>query len=101
MGAASDISKGLNIYGSTLVDSDCYAGVEIQLQRYVDSCECWIDVPTYCWNDFPEDDFAEVAEDNVSVASGIYRFQIVHTARDVGGFELEDFIANSNEIRIP
>ena len=98
---ASNISKGIYIYGSTLVNSNRYAGLEIQLQRYVDSCECWMNCPTYYWDAYVEDDFAEISIDNISVASGIYRFQIVHTAHDTSGLEIESFSANSNEIRIP
>ena len=101
MDRASNLSKGLYVYGATLVDSDCYTGLEIQLQRYVDSCQCWINVPTYYWDAYAEDDFVEISEDDISVASGVYRFQIVHTAHDFNGFEIESFIANSNEIRIP
>ena len=101
MDYASNISKGLYIYGATIVDAGFYSGLEIQLQRYVDSCECWINVPTYYWDAYAEDDFVEISEDDVSVASGIYRFEIVHTAHDTDGLEIEAFFANSNEIRVP
>lgn len=87
--------------GSTLVSSDCYAGVEIQLQRYVDSCDCWMNVPTYSWSAYAEDDYVQLDEDDISVASGTYRFKIVHTANTTSGIEIESFIANSNEITVP
>ena len=93
--------KVYTFIGSTLVDTGCYSGVEIQLQRYVDSCDCWMNAPTYFWETYAEDDYAEIAEDDISVASGTYRFKIVHIAYDSNGIEIESFIANSNEITVP
>ena len=93
--------KVYTFIGSTLVSSGYHSGVEIQLQRYVDSCDCWMNAPTYFWETYAEDDYAEILEDDISVASGIYRFKIVHIAYTPNGTEIESFIANSNEIRVP
>ena len=87
--------------GSTLVNTGYHSGVEIQLQRYVDSCDCWMNAPTYFWEAYSESDYAEIIEDDISVASGTYRFKIVHTAYTSSGIEIESFIANSNEITVP
>lgn len=97
---ASNISKGISLTGSTQVRSNKYAGVVIQLERYVDSCSCWINVPTYCWEAYEEDDYACIFEDDISLASGTYRFSILHTAYDTDGLELESFAASSDEITI-
>ena len=88
------------ITGSTQASTGCYAGVTIQLQKYIASCDCWVNVPTYCWDAYAEDSYAEIFEDNISLSTGTYRCQLVYTAYDTDGFELESFAANSNEITV-
>lgn len=95
---ANNISKGLWIYGSTQAYYDYYAEVEIQLQKYVSGI--WVDVPTYSWSSYPEDSYAEIEEDDVSVSSGTYRFSIIHTAYTTSGVPLESDGFNSLEITI-
>ena len=97
---ASNISKGISLFGSTQVYSNKYAGVMIQLEKYIDSCDCWVNVPTYCWEAYEEDDYAYIFEDDISLSSGVYRFSILHTAYDTDGLELESFATSSEEITI-
>ena len=97
---ADNIPKGVDIAGSTTVYPGKYAGVSIQLERYVDSCSCWINVPTYYWEDYQEDDYSYIYEADVSLASGTYRFSILHTAYDTDGLPLESFATSSDEITI-
>ena len=96
---ASDISPGLLIVASTETYDDCYAGVEVQLQRYTTS-GIWMDVPTYSWSDYQEDTFAEVSEDNVSVSRGVYRCTLIHTAYATNGMALESEAFYSDEITV-
>ncbi len=95
---ANDISKGLWIYGSTQAYYDYYAEVEIQLQKYTSGV--WVDVPTYYWRAYPEDSYAEIEEDNISVSSGVYRCSLVHTAYTQSGVPLESDGFKSLEITI-
>ena len=97
---AENISRGISLAGSTKVRSNKYAGVEIQLEKYINSCECWMNVPTYYWEAYEEDDYAQVAEDDISLSTGTYRFSILHTAYDTDGLPLESFAASSDEITI-
>lgn len=88
------------ISGSTLVYPDYTAGVVIQLQRYVDSCACWVNVPTYIWQHVSDTEYAHIFEDDVSVNAGVYRFSLIHTAYEDSGLEVENFGAYSDEIRV-
>lgn len=97
---ASNISRGISLTGSTKVRSNKYSGVEIQLEKYVDSCACWMNVPTYAWEAYEEADYAYIFEDDVSLSTGTYRFSILHTAYDTDGLPLESFAAYSEEITI-
>lgn len=97
---ASDISRGICLTGSTLASSGCYTGVTIQLEKYIASCDCWVNVPTYCWDVYDEDNYAEIFVDNIGLSAGTYRCSLVYTAYDTYGLELESFTANSNEITV-
>ena len=97
---ATNISRGLYIHGSTQSAIGYYSGVSIQLQRYIADYDMWVNVPTYYWESYEEDSYTEITEDNVSVASGIYRFDIIHTSHDTDGFEIESFFANSNQMTV-
>ena len=96
---ASDIEKGVMIYASTQTYDEYYAEVEYQLEKYVSGV--WVNVPTYYWSDYAEDDYVEVFEDNISLSSGVYRGSLIHTAYDTNGFPLESTFSNTREITIP
>ena len=97
---AENISRGISFAASTKVRSNKYAGVEIQLEKYVSSASRWMDVPTYYWDAYEEDDYAYIMEDDVSLSTGTYRLAILHTAYDTDGLPLESFAACSDEITI-
>lgn len=96
---ASDISRGILVYGST----DVYEGhssVDIQLQKWNSSTGRWANVSGKSWFDYSTSGYSEICVDNVSVSAGIYRLSMLHTAYDEDGMEVESFAANSNEITV-
>ena len=97
---ADNRSRGISFAASTKVYSNKYAGVEIQLEKYVSSASRWMNVPTYYWDAYEEDDYAQVAEDDIPLSTGTYRLAILHTAYDTDGLPLESFAAYSEEITI-
>ena len=97
---AENIPKGISLAASTQVYSNKYAGVEVQLEKYVSSASRWMIVPTYYWEAYEEDDYAQVAEDDIALSTGTYRLSILHTAYDTDGLPLESFAACSDEITI-